>query len=70
MSDYVEGELPDRQERRVAQHQAVCPECDRLIRTLHSLLLLLPALRLPPQSAIAIAEHTTERVRAQIEEWS
>jgi hypothetical protein len=69
LSDYIEGELPRREERRLAEHQELCPDCDRLISMLHVLLTILPLLRLPPAAAFAIAERTTERVRAQIEEW-
>jgi anti-sigma factor RsiW len=70
MSDYVEGELSPRQERRLAGHERLCPECARLIATLEALLMILPSLRLSPQAGFAIAERTAARVRAQIEEWS
>jgi anti-sigma factor RsiW len=70
MSDYVEGELPARQERRLAGHERLCPECARLIATFEALLVVLPSIRLPPQAGFAIAERTAARVRAQIEEWS
>jgi anti-sigma factor RsiW len=70
MSDYLEGELPPRQERRLADHERLCPECARLIATLEALLWVLPSLRLPPHAGFAVAERTAARVRAQIEEWS
>ena len=69
-SDYVDGELTSRQQRRLADHEELCPDCARLIATLEALLTVLPALRLPPDAAFAIAERTAERVGAQIEEWS
>ena len=69
-SAYLDGELPARQERRVADHAQLCPECARLVATLQILLAILPSLRLPPAAALAIAERTAERVGAQIEEWS
>jgi hypothetical protein len=47
----------------------VCPDCARLIATLDALVAILPALRLPPNASLAIAEHTAQRVVAQIEEW-
>jgi anti-sigma factor RsiW len=68
-SDYVDGELPQRQERRLGDHAGLCPECARLIATLQALLEVLPSLRLPASAALAVAEQTAERVRAQIEEW-
>lgn len=70
ISDYIEGELPTRQGRRLTAHEALCPECARLIATLHAMLAILPSLRLPPVATLGIAERTAERVRAQIEEWS
>jgi hypothetical protein len=70
MSDYIERTLPPRQERRLAGHERVCPECARLIATLEALLMVLPSLRLPPHAGFAIAERTAACVRAQIEEWS
>jgi anti-sigma factor RsiW len=69
-SDYVEGGLPRAQERRLAAHEQLCPECAHLIATLRALLVALPSLRLPPQATVGIAERTAERVRAQIEEWA
>jgi hypothetical protein len=67
-SAYVEGELAPRDERRLAGHAELCPDCAYLIATLEVLLGILPALRLPPDIAFAIAERTAERVRARIEE--
>ncbi|MGH2985852.1 MAG: zf-HC2 domain-containing protein [Solirubrobacterales bacterium] len=70
VSDYLEGELRADEQRRLAQHEELCAECARLIRTLRVLLAVLPALRLPPAASFEIAERSAERVRAQIEEWS
>ncbi len=69
LSAYIEGDLPDRQERRLGAHEELCPECAQLIRTLQALITALPALRLPPEASFAIAERTAEQVRARIEEW-
>jgi hypothetical protein len=69
-SDFIEGDLPRRQEQRLTDHAQLCPDCARLIATLQALLMILPSLRLPPHAAFAIAENTAERVRAQVEEWS
>ncbi len=69
LSAYMDGELPGRQERRLAAHEQTCPECAQMIRTLQALLMALPALRTPPEVGFAIAERTAERVRARIAEW-
>ncbi len=68
ISDYLDGELPRRQRRRLAEHEDLCPECERLIRTLEALLRVLPTLRIPPSAALGVAERTAERVRTGIEE--
>jgi anti-sigma factor RsiW len=65
MSAYIDGELAARQERRLAAHEEICPDCAQLIRTLQALVTALPALRLPPEASFA----TAEQVRARIAEW-
>lgn len=70
LSEYVDGELPPRERRRLAAHEGQCPECARLIATLEALLILLTSLRAAPGSALAVTERTLETVRARIEEWS
>jgi anti-sigma factor RsiW len=70
LSSYIDGELPERQSRRLAAHEEICPECAELIRALEALLLSLASLRLPPEAGLAVAERTAERVRARVEEWS
>jgi anti-sigma factor RsiW len=70
ISDYVDGALPPAEQWRLAQHEELCPDCARLIRTLQVLLAILPSLRLPPSNAFEIAERTAERVRARIGEWN
>jgi anti-sigma factor RsiW len=69
MSDYVEDELSVRQRRRLAAHEALCPDCARVVATLNALIHLLPSLSLAPNAALGVAEETAERVRARIEEW-
>jgi putative zinc finger protein len=69
VSDYLDRELPPREQRRLAFHEELCPECARLIGSLEILLAILPSLRLPPGTSFEIAERTAERVRAQIGEW-
>ena len=70
ISDYVDGTLAPDEHRRLAQHEELCPDCARLIRTLHVLLAILPSLRLPATTSFEIAERTAERVRARIGEWN
>ncbi len=69
-SGYVDRELRPREQRRLAAHEEICPDCARLIATLQALLILLPSLRLPPHATRPIAERTAECVRAHIGEWS
>lgn len=70
MSAYLEGELPARQQRRLGQHEDLCPECWRTLRTLDALLRLLPTLRVPPQTTLDVAQRTAAQARARIGEWS
>lgn len=67
---FVDNELPSRQQRRLAQHEELCPDCRRVVRTLGALSLVLPSLRLAPQAALDVAERTLARVQARIQEWS
>lgn len=69
VSDYVDGELPPRHERRLAAHAELCPDCARMIATLGALVTALPALRLSPGASFAIAQRSADYVLAQIEEW-
>ena len=70
INEYLDGDLRLGEERRLAQHEAVCPDCAHMIATLRVLLTVLPSLRLPPAAAFDVAERTAERVRARIGEWS
>lgn len=70
LSEYLDRELPPRQERRLEGHAELCPDCARLVGTLQAVLIVLPSLRLPPAAALAVSERTAELVRAQIEEWT
>ena len=66
LSDYVEGELPVRQRRRLERHEGLCPECRRAIRALKKLLQTLPGLR-PETGTADVAERTARAVRDRIE---
>ncbi|MGI9557825.1 MAG: zf-HC2 domain-containing protein [Solirubrobacterales bacterium] len=65
-SDYVDGDLPQRQERRLAAHEEICPDCGRVARTLRRMLALLPGMR--PAADPELAERTTEGVATRIED--
>lgn len=69
LSEYIDGNLSRRAHARLAAHEETCPDCARLIATLQAMLVLLNSLRVSPETAIAVAERTTEDVRARIEEW-
>jgi hypothetical protein len=69
VSDYLDGDLPPRDARRLARHEELCADCARLIGSLEILLAVLPSLRLPPAASFEIAERITERVAARIGEW-
>ena len=61
-SEYVDGELPEREQRRLAEHEDLCPDCGRVARTLRRMLVLLPGIRgaysqqLAERTARAVAE--------------
>jgi anti-sigma factor RsiW len=65
-SAYVEDELPQRQRRRLARHEGICPECRRAIRQLKKLLKTLPGLR-SDKAPADLAERTARSVRERIE---
>lgn len=62
MSDYVDGEMSPRQQRRLERHAAVCPECGPLRRALRWLVIELQELRWRPSSSVAPA--VVARLRA------
>ncbi|MGH2978657.1 MAG: anti-sigma factor family protein [Solirubrobacterales bacterium] len=66
LSRYVDGDLRPRQQRRLARHEGLCPECRRAIRQLRRLVATLPGLR-QQTPAPDIAERTAQAVRMRIE---
>jgi anti-sigma factor RsiW len=66
LSRYVDGELRPRQQRRLAHHEGLCPECRRAIRQLRRLVATLPGLR-DREPTPDVAERTARAVRTQIE---
>lgn len=56
MSEYVDGELKPQQQRRLAAHEEICPDCHRVVRTLRGMLARLrglPAADPPPGRQVA-----------------
>ena len=55
MSDYIDGDLSSRQQRRLEAHARLCPDCGRLRRSLTVLVWELRELgrRRPPGTAVA-----------------
>jgi anti-sigma factor RsiW len=66
LSRYVDGDLRPRQQRRLAGHEGLCPECRRAIRQLRRLVTTLPGLR-ERRPAPEVADRTAQAVRARIE---
>jgi anti-sigma factor RsiW len=65
-SDYVDGELPGRQQRRLAAHEEICPDCSRVARTLRRMLALLPGMR--PSASPQLADRTAQAVAHRLDE--
>ncbi len=53
MSEYLDGELSQRDRERVEQHTGICPECSRLLATLRRTLRELMGLHDEPLPSIA-----------------
>jgi len=66
LSRYVDDDLSRRQQRRLAGHEGLCPECRRAIRHLRRLVATLPGLR-EREPAPDVADRTAHAVRARIE---
>jgi anti-sigma factor RsiW len=66
LSEYVDGELPARQSRRLAAHEGLCPECRRAIESLRRLVRSLPRLRHEdPDLADRTARSVSERIERE-----
>lgn len=64
MSEYVDDELPPRQSRRLAAHEEICPDCNRVVKTLRGMVAAIGRVGRP---APPPAERVAEEVSAQIE---
>lgn len=61
LSDYLDGELSERDRSRVEQHTGVCPECARVLATLRRTLRELVGLHDEPLPNVA--DGVIERLR-------
>lgn len=61
LSEYLDGELSERDKHRVEQHTAICPQCSRLLATLRRTLRELIGLRDEPLPSIT--DGVIERLR-------
>lgn len=66
LSEYVDGELPDRHHRRLAAHEQICPDCHRVIATLRG---MIGAMRgLGRQPAPPVGDRVADQVQRRIAE--
>ncbi len=68
LSAYLDGELTQRQRRRLERHAGICPECRRALKQLGALLRALPGLRGTEPEVDSVADRTAEAVRRRIDE--
>lgn len=66
ISAYVDPGLPKRKQRRLAAHEELCPDCNRVVRTLRRMLNILPSMR-PAAPGHDHAERTSREVMRAIE---
>jgi anti-sigma factor RsiW len=65
MSDYIDGELSSRQQRRLEAHARLCPECGPLRRSLTVLVWELRGLGRAGPPRRAVAARVIERLRRE-----
>ena len=61
LSEYLDGELSDRERARVEEHTGMCPECSRLLATLRRTLRELMCLH--DETLPSVADGVVERLR-------
>jgi len=61
LSEYLDGELSERDRVRVEQHTGMCPECSRIVAALRHTLRELMGLRDEPMPSVA--DGVIERLR-------
>jgi Putative zinc-finger len=65
MSDYIDGELAPRQQRRLEAHARLCPDCGRLRRSLTVLVWELRELGRVRSSGPTVVGGVIERLRRE-----
>jgi hypothetical protein len=65
MSDYIDGELSPREQRRLEAHARLCPECGPLRRSLTVLIWELRELGRAGRPRRAVAARAIERLRRE-----
>jgi anti-sigma factor RsiW len=65
MSDYIDGELSSRQQRRLEAHAGLCPECGPLRRSVTVLVWELRELRRAASPGRPVAARVIERLRRE-----
>jgi hypothetical protein len=65
MSDYIDGELAPRQQRRLEAHARLCPGCGRLRRSLTILVWELRELGRVRSTGTTVAGGVIERLRSE-----
>ena len=65
MSDYIDGELAPRQQRRLEAHARLCPDCGRLRRSLTVLVWELRELGRLRSPTMTVAGGVVERLRSE-----
>jgi anti-sigma factor RsiW len=65
ISDYLDGELAPRQQRRLEAHARLCPDCGRLKRSLTVLIWELRQLRRGRPTHVTVAGRVIERLRSE-----
>lgn len=65
VSDYIDGELAPRQQRRLEAHARLCPDCGRLRRSLTVLVWELRELGRVRSTGMTVAGGVIERLRSE-----
>lgn len=66
MSAYLEGDLTERQARRLHSHASICPECRRVLERLSALLRTLPLLRERNARDSGVADRAVDAVNRRL----
>lgn len=61
LSEYIDGDLSERQRHRVEEHVGICPQCTRVLNTLRRMLESLMCLT--PEPHPSVVEGVVRRLR-------